>query len=240
MTAPTLPARPTLPPSNTTRHQPVSVVPGPNTAARARVRTQWLVLAAALTVLAGTLVAWALARAAARVDVVSVARPVPAGAVIDESDLTVTAVAFDGPVTGLVPAASREQLVGRTAAIALEPGTLLTVGMWADGSGLNVGERTVGALLDQGRFPSGTEPGTSALAIAVSAAGGAVPEGVAPMPVRILDASLTDHGELQVTLAAADADAIVIARLAATDMLVLVGLPVGSTPAAGGSDEVTP
>jgi hypothetical protein len=45
------------------------------------------------------------------------------------------------------------------------------------------------------------------------------------MTVRVLEATLTDQGELQVTLAAADADAIVIARLAATDMLVLVGLP---------------
>lgn len=239
MTAPTLPARPTLPPSNTTRTRPVPVVPGPNAAARARVRTQWLVLAAALTVLAGTLVAWALARAAARVDVISIARPVPAGAVIDESDLAITAVAFDERVTGLVPAGSRGQLIGRTAAIALEPGTLLTVGMWADGGGLGMGERTVGALLEPGRFPSGTEAGTRALAVAVSAASGAVPEAVAPMPVRILDASLTDHGELQVTLAAADADAVVIARLAATDMLVLVGLPVG-TATTDGSGEVTP
>jgi hypothetical protein len=104
MTAPTLPARPTLPPSNSVRAQPVVVVPGPNTAARARVRTQWLLLAAALTVLAGTLVAWALTRAAARVDVVSIARPVPAGAVIDDADLSVTAIAFDDQVTGLVPA----------------------------------------------------------------------------------------------------------------------------------------
>jgi flagella basal body P-ring formation protein FlgA len=143
MTAPTLPARPTLPPSNPVRAQPVAVMPGPNTAARARVRTQWLLLAAALTVLAGTLVAWALSQAAARVDVVSIARPVPAGAVIDAADLSVTAIAFDEQVTGLVPAASRERLVGRTAAIALEPGTLLSVGMWADGSQLGDGERTV-------------------------------------------------------------------------------------------------
>ncbi len=226
MTAPTLPARPTLPPSNPVRPQPVVVVPGPNTAARARVRTQWLLLAAALTVLAGTRVAWALTRAAARVDVVSIARPVPAGAVIDDADLSVTAIAFDDQVTGLVPAASRERLIGRSAAIALEPGTLLSVGMWADGSELGEGERTVGALLDPGRFPAGTEPGTRALAIGVSAgAAGPSPEATSPMTVRVLEATLTDQGELQVTLAAADADAIVIARLAATDMLVLVGLP---------------
>jgi len=246
MTAPTLPARPTLPPSNPVRAQPVAVMPGPNTAARARVRTQWLLLAAALTVLAGTLVAWALSQAAARVDVVSIARPVPAGAVIDAADLSVTAIAFDEQVTGLVPAASRERLVGRTAAIALEPGMLLSTGMWADGSQLGDGERTVGALLAPGRFPAGTEPGTSALAIGVNAgASGPSPEAVAPMTVRVLDATLTDHGELQVTLAASDADAIVIARLAATDMLVLVGLPADAATAAtgdagDGNGEVTP
>jgi hypothetical protein len=54
------------------------------------------------------------------------------------------------------------------------------------------------------------------------------------MTVRVLDATLTDHGELQVTLAASDADAIVIARLAATDMLVLVGLPADAATAATG------
>jgi hypothetical protein len=112
--------------------------------ARTQVRAQWLVLAAALTVLAGVLVAWAIERAADRVDVVSVARPVPAGTVIQADDLTTTAIAFDEPVVGLAPAASLDALVGRVAVVELRPGTLLSVGMWADGTGLSPDERTVG------------------------------------------------------------------------------------------------
>jgi hypothetical protein len=232
MTAPTLPRVPVLPPAPRPTPPVAPALPGTAAAHRSRVRTQWLVLAAALTVLAGTLVAWALSRAAARVEVVSIARPVAAGAVIERADLTTSAIAFDGEVAGLVPAASGGQLVGRTATIALEPGTLLTVGMWADGNRLADDERTVGALLAPGRFPIGVEPGTRALAVAVAPAGGAPVTDVEPMPVRIVDAIVDEQGNLRVTLAAADPEAITIAGLAAGGALVLVGLP--SADAAGG------
>ena len=76
------------------------------TRVRSRVRAQWLALAAALVVLAGVLVAWALTDAADRVSVVQVARAVRAGEVIQEDDLTIAGVAFDHGVQGLVPAAA--------------------------------------------------------------------------------------------------------------------------------------
>lgn len=186
---------------------------------RARARTQWLVFAAALTVLAGTLVAWGLGRAAARVEVVSVARPVAAGAALTADDLTTVGVAVDGTVHGLVPAGSLDRLVGRTAAIDLEPGTLVSVGMWTDGTQLRADEQTVGAVLEPGRFPAGLAPGGQALA--VSTGDGAD----APVAVRLLEADLDDTGNLHVTLAAPADRAIVLARLAALDGLVLVGLP---------------
>src|SRR5690349_7089390 len=102
-------------PAARTSRQPAVVTPGRNTTVRARVRAQWLVLAGALMVLAGVLVAWALTRAADRVAVVTVARPVPAGTVIEAGDLTTAQIAFDGDVTGLVPAASLGALAGRVA-----------------------------------------------------------------------------------------------------------------------------
>ena len=46
---------------------------------RSRVRTQWLALGAAFVVLAGVVVAWALANAADRVQVVRLTHDVPAG-----------------------------------------------------------------------------------------------------------------------------------------------------------------
>jgi hypothetical protein len=53
--------------------------------------------------------------------------------------------------------------------------------------------------------------------------------------VRVLDAQVTESGGLSVTLAVADTDATRIARLGATDQLVLIGLPApqpAATPAA--------
>lgn len=185
---------------------------------RSRARSQWLILGAALTVLAGVLVAWGLGRAADRVDVVSLARPVPAGAVITADDLTVTPIAFDAPVTGLVPAGSLAELVGRTTTIDLAPGTLLTVGMWADGTGLAAGETLVGALLPAGRFPARLVQGTTALAASLDASG-------APIAVRVIESEITEQGALSVTVAAPQAVAVDVARLAATDQLVLLGLP---------------
>ena len=211
-------------------------------------------LAAALTVLAGLLVAWSLDRAADRVDVVSVARHVPAGTVIEPGDLTTTAIAFDTPVAGLAPAASLDALVGRVATVDLNPGVLLSTAMWADGSELGAGERTVGALLDAGTYPGGISPGTSALAVSVHGSeggeGGEVGDaardggaadgaGSADVTVRVLDADVDARGALRVTLAVPAADAPRIARLAATDGLVLVGVPAAGVagpadPAADG------
>ena len=199
-------------------HQPAVVAPGRNTKVRARVRAQWLVLAAALTVLAGVMVAWALTRAADRVNVVSLARPVAAGNVIQSADLTTTPIAFDGDVHGLAPATSLDALVGRVATIDLRAGSLLTEGMWADATALATGERTVGAVLEAGTLPHRPRP-------------------------RIIGHRLVDRGRagghrrarrrcrhhrcrrLRVTLAVPEADAARIAQLAASDHLVVIGLP---------------
>ena len=228
-------ASPTL---TRSRPEPAAVTTARNLRARTQVRAQWLVLAAALTVLAGVLVAWAIERAADRVDVVSVARPVAAGTVIQADDLTTTAIAFDQPVVGLAPASSLDALVGRVAVVELRPGTLLSVGMWADGTGLSPDERTVGALLDVGTHPSGLATGATALAIATddaAAAGSTEADGVI---VRVLDTRTADRGGLQVTLAVPEADAARIARLAAAQTLVLVGVPVApnATGDATGAD----
>jgi hypothetical protein len=206
------------PPPARPLREPAVVEPGRNTGVRSRVRAQWLVLAAALTVMAGVLVAWALTRAADRIDVVVVARPVAAGTVIDVADLATTPVAIDGAVHGLVPAASLDELAGRVATVDLRVGTLLSEGMWADGTGLAPGERTVGAVLEPGRFPAGLASGSTALALPIDGDATGV-------TVRVLDADVTDAGDLRVTLAAAEADAARLAQTAATDRLVLVGLP---------------
>lgn len=214
-------ASPTL---TRSRPEPATVARTRNLRVRTHVRAQWLVLAAALTVLAGVLVAWAIERAADRVEVVSVARAVPAGTVIQSGDLTTTAIAFDEPIAGLAPASSLDALVGRVAVVDLRPGVLLSTGMWADGTGLSPDERTVGALLDVGAYPSGLATGATAIAIATDGSS------TGDVTVRVIDTGTTDRGALQMTLAVPADHAADIARLAAAKTLVLVGVP--AAPAA--------
>lgn len=210
---------------------------GIHLASRSKARVQWLVLATALTVLAGVLVAWALSRAAARIEVVIAARPVAPGTEFVIDDLTTAPVAVDPAVTGLVPAASIDDLVGRVATIGVPAGSVVTAGMWTDGTELRAGEHAVGAVLRPGRLPERLGAGHTAMAVPLEgslpvdgAVDGAV-DGV--FPVRVITARRLETGEASLVLAVAAAEAPQVARLAASDSLVLVGLPpAGASPTA--------
>lgn len=194
-----------------------------NRRVRSQVRTQWMALGGALVVLAGVLVAWALSSAADRVQVVRVVQEVPAGQPIPVEALAVTGVAYDAGVDGLVPSASLADLAGRIAAIDLAPGVLVQTGMWRDAPGLLDGEQRVGVVLRAGRLPAGLGQGDLAVAAAVDAA-----DPFAPAAVRVLDAVPGADGTTSLTLAVGSGDAVGVARLAANELLVLVGDPPGS------------
>lgn len=209
---------------------------------RSKVRAQWLVLASALTVLAGVVVAWALSRAAARIEVVAAARPVELGVEIVPDDLTVVAVAAADGVTGLVPADSLDELVGRVASVPINAGSLIVTGMWTDGAEVGPGENTVGALVRPGRLPERLAVDSTALAVSIDEtdAATAAPTPASPLeqprqsparpvPTRIVAVTRLDTGETNLVLAVPAADAPAVARLAATDRLVLIGVPVGAS-----------
>ncbi len=200
---------------------------------RSRVRTQWLALAAALVVLTGVLVAWALSNAADRVQVVRVAQPMQAGDVIAAADLTVVGVAFDAEVQGMVPAESLDALVGRVAAIDLAPGVLLMTGMWADTPVADPGEVAVGAVLRAGRYPLDLARGSLAVAAPVDTTDDGSPPGAATstlVAVRVLDVQASGDGDILVSLAVMEEHAVAVAQLAATDRLLLVGRPTTVEP----------
>jgi hypothetical protein len=193
---------------------------------RSSVQTQWLALGGALVVLAGVLVAWALSRATDRMHVVQLAQAVPAGEVITADDLTVTGIVYDSQVQGLVPAASLGDLEGRVAAIDLQQGALVQVGMWRTDPALAPGERRVGVVLPPGRLPDGFAQGDTGIAAALDAtdpAGG--------VPVRVLASSVTAEGNTSLTLAVSGDSAVAVARLAASEQLVIVGEPPVSSTA---------
>jgi hypothetical protein len=199
---------------------------------RSQVRTQWLALGGALVVLAGVVVAWALSSAADRVQVVRVVQEVPAGQPIPVEALTTSGVAYDADVDGFVAAASIADLAGRIAAVDLRPGMLVQTGMWRDTPALLAGEQRVGVVLRAGRLPAGLGQGDLAVAAAVDTA-----DPFEPAPVRVLDAVPGADGTTSLTLAVGEADAVAVARLAANDMLVLIG---DAPAASAGQREVAP
>ena len=184
-------------------------------------------------VLAGVLVAWGLSNAADRVQVVQVAQGVRAGDLIAATDLTITGVAYDGAVQGLVPADSLDALVGRIAAIDLQAGAIVQAGMWRDAPELAAGEHSVGALLASGRYPAGLARGDTALAASIdTTTDTTITAGTATnditthaVEVRVIDVEVGADGGLLVTLAVPAGQSVAIAQLAATDRLLLVGNP---------------
>lgn len=183
-----------------------------------RARTQWLALGGALVVLAGVLVAWALSKAADRVQVVQVAVEVSAGEVIGADDLLLVGVAHDGSVSQLVPASQAQDLVGKVAAVDLQVGMLLQTGMWRTTPTLSAGEQRVGVVLKAGRFPADLGQGDMAVAAALDPA-----DSLVPVTVRVLEVTTTPDGTTALTLAVPDAAAVAVARLGADEQLVLVG-----------------
>jgi hypothetical protein len=185
-----------------------------------RVRGQWMVLAMALVVLAGALVAWSLSNASDRIGVVRVVRDVRSGQVFTDADFAVAHVAIDASVTGLVPESSMHRLVGRVAAVDLASGVLVQRGVWRDAPALFADERAVGVVLKPGRAPGNVGRGAMVQVASFDAA-----STNSPVAARVLDSSQKDDGTSAVELAVPAADAVQVAQWSANDALVLVVLP---------------
>lgn len=125
---------------------------------RRRVRLS-LVLFGALIVLVGAV---AGVQVAARVDdrvaVLAVARPVKAGQVITEADLTSALVSVDALVA-VMPASSRASVIGQTAAMPLAAGGLLSPAQVGAPVWPAAGEALTAVAVKPGRAPDGLAPG---------------------------------------------------------------------------------
>lgn len=102
--------------------------------------------------------------------VLAVARPVTAGQVITAADVSEVRISGDRQLR-TVPAGDRSRIIGRTAAVALTPGTLFTPAQVASGPSVPAGRSVIGAALKAGQFPPALKTG-DAVDIVVTAAAG--------------------------------------------------------------------
>jgi len=127
-----------------------------------RRRRRWSRLAAGvmtvLVCLFGFLAASSAVLGAHATQVLAVARAVPAGAALTPADLTVVSV---HPAAGVatVPAREQAQLAGRTVAVPLTPGTLLSAAELGPPQYPPAGEAVIALPLAAGAFPPQMQAG---------------------------------------------------------------------------------
>ncbi|MFH8627529.1 SAF domain-containing protein [Streptomyces vietnamensis] len=171
-----------------------------------------------------------------RTPVLAVAHTVQAGDVIKDADLIEAQVQLD-PALKPVLAADRDKVVGKRAAVALTPGSLLTQGQATTRTLVKAGERLVGIGLKASQMPATRlSPGDKVLVVATPAEGQTPAEdGKQPEPVQIA-ARIVKVGEKQATTGDTVVDVAVpsqfgpaLAAQAATgDVALVVDAPGGS------------
>lgn len=87
-----------------------------------------------------------------RVSVLAVAKPVAAGQVITADDLSIADISTD-PMLSPITAGSKQNIIGKRAAVALVPGTLLVPGDLSNSPLTTADSQTVGLSLKPGQMP---------------------------------------------------------------------------------------
>jgi hypothetical protein len=187
-----------------------------------------------LVVLAGLAGPVLVGAAGHRVAVLAVARPVHIGQTLTAGDLVVARVAAD-PALRPVPAADRDRVVGRVAAVQLRPGGLLTADEVTGTPIPGPGEQLVGVPVKPGRWPArGLVPGDRVLAVptpaeqtAGQADAAASPVGE-PVQARVAEVGPPDPGgTVTVDLAVDERVGPVLAGWGSAGQVALVLLPAG-------------
>ena len=152
----------------------------------------WIVLAVVLIVGFSLLFAVVARGLSDREAVLAVAKAVPAGQVIQDSDLQVVRISADGNLRAIA-SARRDTVVGQPAAVDLTPGTLVTRAQVGPSRGLDAGKAVVGLALKPGQYPSSRfGPGAHVQVVDTGAAPGAADR---PEPVVLAVARVSDVAE---------------------------------------------
>ncbi|MER6354707.1 SAF domain-containing protein [Streptomyces sp. NPDC001634] len=183
-----------------------------------------------LAVLSALAAAAAVNSASSRSKVLAVARDVPAGHAVTAADVTVAEVSADAALSPL-PAADKNSVLGRRAAVDLQKGGLLLASELNPGSGLGDSQQQVGVLVKRGQAPAGTlASGDKVLAVTTPAQGDDTsaknetpPSSISAVVVSVSRPDAT--GSVVVNLAVATTDGPVLATRASQGRIALVREP---------------
>jgi hypothetical protein len=173
--------------------------------------------------------------AGGRVPVLAVAHTVHIGQTVSAADLVVARVAAD-PALHPVPAADRDAVVGKVAAVELRAGSLLTVDAVTGTPTPGPGEQVVGGGGRGGQWPArGLSPGDRVLVVATPAdqtapgqSGGGPDLDTAPVRGRVVEVgSAGPDGAVTVDLAVDGRAGPQVAGWGSTGRVALVLLPAG-------------
>lgn len=118
-----------------------------------RPRATWIALGLVLLLTFGLSGAVTVARVADRAPVLALATSIDRGEELTATHLTVVNVGADEGVA-VVPAADRDEILGRTVAARLEAGTILAPSQFLDGPQVGPGQAVVGLALAPGEYPT--------------------------------------------------------------------------------------
>lgn len=206
---------------------PPRSTPSPLRSPRSRCNTGRIALGLVVLAISALAAVVVFSSAADRVTVIGVARDVPAGKAITESDLRDVSISR-GSGLRTIPTQDASKVVGRTAAVGLVAGSLLSPGQLADGPLLPTGTVVTGAVLKSGQFPVGLGIGDQVDVVETAAAdssgvGEPVPRGSAT--VVDLSESGDGQGAVTVSLAVRSESAAAISSAGAAGRLSLVVTP---------------
>lgn len=171
--------------------------------------------------LAGALV---LTSAGHKSQVLVVAQPLQYGQVISRSDLTTASISSD-PALHTVPASDISRIVGKRAALQLEPGTTLTDDEVTSRPLVGADEQLVGVLAKPGQLPSTPlTPGAKVMAVTTPGDDGQLPSSPPQfLPARVIHVGSPDSsGNVVVDLAIDSSDGPTLAARAATGRVAIV------------------
>lgn len=183
----------------------------------------------------GAIFGWLYTTAGEKNPVVVMAREVPAGQVIERSDLTTVDVA--GAVTAIA-GANLASAVGQRAAVGLLPGTLVQRSMLTEGEAIPAGQVKVGVAVKASQLPAegvtagdkvavvrlvgSGQPATESTTATAVAAATVLADSASVYSVR---ADPTQGGGTLVTVLVTPAQALAIAEASSTGTAALITVP---------------